>query len=278
MKKSLLILTLLLMGCAQNPADNAPAARVDTPGATPAATAPAGTPAATPAAGETPAAGTAAVSGARYAFDPQTSKIAWKGSKVTRTHDGGFRAFSGEVGLVDDDPTKSSVHVEIQADSIFADDPKLTEHLKSPDFFDVNQFPTASFHSTSIAKAGEGYEVTGDLTMHGVTKTVTFPAQITTTADGVNARAEFAINRKDWGIVYPGMANDLIRDEVVMILDIQAKPAGDAAASPAAGGDASGIGASPAAGAMASPAAEDTATDEGALVSPTPQESPAATP
>lgn len=271
MKKSLIILTLLLMGCAQNPADNTPAARVDTPGATPAATAPAADPgAATPAVGETPAPGGVALAGTQYAFDPQTSKISWKGSKVTRTHDGGFRAFSGSIGLVDNDPEKSSVHVEIQVDSIFADDPKLTEHLKSPDFFDVKQFPTATFHSTSIKKAGEGYELSGELTMHGVTKQVAFPAQITTTADGVNAKAEFAINRKDWGIVYPGMANDLIREEVVMILDVQAKPAGDATGSAPAGGDAGGVG--------ASPATEDTATDEGDFASPAAQESPAATP
>jgi len=76
--------------------------------------------------------------------------------------------------------------------------------------------------------------------MHGVTKSVTFPARIELKDDGVQAEAEFAINRKDWGIVYPGMANDLIRDEVLMKLDIEAKAA--------AGGDASGLGASPAAG------------------------------
>lgn len=261
MKKFLVILTLLLMGCAQNPADKAPHATVGTPAAQPAATAPAD-PGATPALGATPA----TVAGTRYAFDPQTSKVEWVGSKVTRSHNGGFRSFSGEIGLVEDDPTKSSVHVDIQADSIFADDPKLTEHLKSPDFFDVKQFPTASFHSTSITKKGEGYEMSGDLQMHGVTRTVTFPAQITVAPDGVTAKAEFAINRKDWGIVYAGMADDLIRDEVVMKLDIVARPAGDAAgagASPAAAGDMAspepgGDMASPEPGGdMASPAAGD---------------------
>lgn len=245
MKKSLFILMLLLVGCAQNPADNAPAARIEPAAGQPAATAPSEPPAgqaATPAPAEPTTAGSpvAPLAGTRYAFDPQTSKITWKGSKVTRTHDGGFRSFSGEIGVVDGDPTKSSVHVEIQADSIYADEQRLTDHLKSPDFFDVQQFPTASFHSTAIVRKGEAYEVTGDLAMHGVTKSVTFPARIELKEDGVEAEAEFAIPRKDWGIVYPGMANDLIRNEVLMKLDIEAKAA--------AGGGSSGIGASPGAG------------------------------
>ena len=232
MKKSWLLVPLFLMGCAQNPADNAPAARVETPAAAPSGAAPATSETAAPA---TPATGAspAAAAGTSYALDPATSKLEWKGSKVTRSHDGGFRTFTGEVALVDGDPAKSSVRVEIQMDSLFADDPKLEGHLKAPDFFDVAKHPTATFQSTAIAKKGEDYEVTGDLTMHGVTKSITFPAEIKVEPDKVETEAEFSINRKDWGIVYPGMANDLIRDEVVLKFDVDATAPGTAATSPA---------------------------------------------
>lgn len=158
-----------------------------------------------------------------YKFDGTTSKVEWVGAKVTRKHDGGFKQLTGTVSLVDNDPTKSSVNVDVDTASIWSDDEKLTGHLKSPDFFDVAKFPKATFQSTKIEKAGEKYNVTGNLAMHGVTKSVTFPATVQTKPDGVDVKADFVINRKDFGIVYPGMANDLIKDEVNMKLDIHAK-------------------------------------------------------
>ncbi|MCB1055013.1 MAG: YceI family protein, partial [Acidobacteria bacterium] len=95
---------------------------------------------------------------------------------------------------------------------------------KSADFFDVETYPTATFHSTGVA-AGETegtYSVTGDLTLHGVTKQITFPATIAVTDDEVSAQAEFSINRFDFDIKYPGKPDDLIREEVVIGLDINA--------------------------------------------------------
>ena len=69
---------------------------------------------------------------------------------------------------------------------------------------------------------GDGYSVTGTLDLHGVTKNISFPATIEVSDDGVRAQAEFVIKRFDFGIVYPGKADDLIRDEVVIRLDLQA--------------------------------------------------------
>ena len=77
-----------------------------------------------------------ASTGDKYAF-AEGSKVSFVGSKVTGSHDGGFNTFTGEVVLVDGDPTRSSVNVEIQLDSVWSDHPKLTEHLKSDDFFAV---------------------------------------------------------------------------------------------------------------------------------------------
>lgn len=153
------------------------------------------------------------------------SSIGFVGSKVTGSHDGGFNAFDGEIIVPDGDIEKSSVTVTIDTTSLWADHPKLTEHLKSPDFFDVANFPTARFTSTGIAKSEEGYTLTGNLDLHGVTKSVSFPANISIEDGRVNAQAEFFVQRFDFGIVYPGKADDLIRDEVVIKLDLVAVPA-----------------------------------------------------
>jgi len=156
---------------------------------------------------------------------PANSAVTFIGSKVTGKHNGGFTAFTGSVDLVNGKPEESSVSVDIDANTIFADDPKLTEHLKSADFFDVPKFPKASFKSTKIepgARPPDNYTITGDLELHGVTKSVTFPAKIDVTDVDVTVRAGFRINRKDFGIVYAGKADDLIRDDVAIMLDVKA--------------------------------------------------------
>ena len=164
----------------------------------------------------------------RYDFDQAGSKVEWVGSKVTGKHDGGFRTFKGAVSLVDQAPEKSNVTVDIETSSLFADNDKLTGHLKSPDFFDVAKFPKASFASTAVRKGGDkgaSHTVTGNFTLHGVTKSITFPANIKVNGGGVDVDAEFAINRKDFGLVYAGAPDDLIRDDVVIKLTIRSHKA-----------------------------------------------------
>lgn len=167
------------------------------------------------------------VTGQKYVINPQNSKIEFVGSKVTGSHNGSFQKFSGEIHY-DGTPEKSHVTITIDASSINADDPKLTEHLKTPDFFDVAKFPQAKFESTEIKPGGDRgatHTITGNLTMHGVTKSVTFPATIAVNADVANVDSNFSINRKDFGINYAGAADNLIRDEVVMKLTIRATKA-----------------------------------------------------
>jgi len=170
---------------------------------------------------EAPAAG----AGVKYAFSSVGSKLEFVGAKVTRKHDGAFQAFTGSVNLVDNDPAKSSVSVTVDMGSIKTDEEKLTGHLKTPDLLDVAKFPQATFTSTAIKPGGEkgaSHTVTGNLQLHGVTKSVSFPATIKVGADAVDVNAEFAINRKDFGIVYPGMPDDLIKDDVLLKLQIHA--------------------------------------------------------
>ena len=117
----------------------------------------------------------------KYQITPQNSKIEFVGSKVTGKHNGSFQDFSGQIDYTGN-PETSRVNITIKADSITTDTPDLTKHLKTADFFDVAKFPEATFVSTAIKAGGENgatHTVTGNLTMHGVTKAVTFPATIT---------------------------------------------------------------------------------------------------
>ena len=82
---------------------------------------------------------------------------------------------------------------------MYSDDEKLTKHLKTADFFDVNTYPKASFASKSIAaskKAGMTHDITGDLTLHGVTKSVTVPVKVTADANGVMLAGTFTLQAK----------------------------------------------------------------------------------
>lgn len=165
-------------------------------------------------------------SGTELFISPETSEIGFTGSKVTGKHDGGFKLFKGIIDLVNGKPGDSKVLVEIDAASVFTDADGLTKHLQTGDFFDVAKYPKASFVSTKIvpdtAKGADNYTVAGDLDLRGQKKSVTFPATIKVSDSDVSVDAEFSINRKDFGIVYAGKADDLIRDDVVIKLDLNA--------------------------------------------------------
>jgi len=168
-------------------------------------------------------------SAVEYVFSNADSSLEFVGAKVTGKHDGSFEKFSGKIHLVDNDPLKSQVTVEVDTDSVKSDNEKLTGHLKSPDFFDTAKFPKATFASTSITAGGDKgatHTVTGNLDLHGVKKSISFPATIKVEGDTIDVNAEFAINRKDFGIVYAGMPDDLIKDDVLIKLKIKAKKQG----------------------------------------------------
>jgi len=206
MKRSLIpvfgvLIVLAAVGCA-DPAKDKPQAEVKEAAAEPAAPADA----------------------QRFVFTDESS-IGFVGSKVTGSHDGGFNKFEGEILLAGGDPTQSSVNITIDATSIWSDNERLTGHLMSPDFFDVETYPTAQFTSTEIVRDGEGYRIVGNLTLHGITKSVSFPADITIEEGRVTAAAEFAIERFEYEMKFEGKADDLIRDDVVIKLNVVAAPA-----------------------------------------------------
>jgi len=172
--------------------------------------------------------------GKLLSFSNDGSKLNFLGAKVTTEHPGGFDKFSGTVKLSGDDKNVAQVEVNIDMTTLWAAEKgkgkedtieDLTKHLKSPDFFDVEKFPTARFMTTEIKAGGEGgtHTVTGNLTMRDVTKSITFSATIKVENDTATAQAKFKITRQDWGIVYKGKADDLIRDDVGLEFDIVAK-------------------------------------------------------
>lgn len=188
----------------------------------------------TPAAAAAPA----AAPGTEVAVTRETSRIEFVGAKVTGDHTGGFTDFTGSVSWIDGKP--SAISFEIDMNSVFTDTPKLTAHLKTPDFFDVATHPKATFRSTSITEAAAGsadgatHTVAGTLTMRGTEKAISFPVKVTSDAAGVAAKAEFTINRQDWGVAYKGAPDNLIKDEVLIRLDMTFPPAPATPAPPAA--------------------------------------------
>lgn len=214
MIKNTLILAafaLALTGCAENPAANKTKAEVTAPAANTASNT---------------ASAPRTAKGEAVAITPENSKIDFTGSKVTGKHDGNFKTFSGAIDLVNNKPEESQVSLDIQMNSVTTDADGLTKHLQNADFFDVEKFPKSTFVSSKItpdaSKGADMYNIAGDLEMRGVKKSIAFPAKITVSPAEVGVDSEFFINRKDFGIAYAGKADDLIRDEVVLKLNVRA--------------------------------------------------------
>jgi polyisoprenoid-binding protein YceI len=153
------------------------------------------------------------------------SKIGFVGSKVTGSHSGGFTNFTGTL-TVANGKLSALPEVKIDMNSTWSDNDRLTGHLKNADFFDVPSHPTTTFVVTAITPGATNSTVAGNLTLRGVTKSISFPATIEVSESAVGVKATFAINRRDFNINYAGRANDLIRDGVVIQLDLKAAPKG----------------------------------------------------
>ena len=109
-----------------------------------------------------------------YKVDPVHSSLIFsmKHFGVTDFY-GRFKEISGTVTFDAADPSKSSVELTVPVESIDTQNEKRDQHLKSPDFFNAKQFPTITFKSTKVEGSGDNYKISGDLTIHGVTKPIT---------------------------------------------------------------------------------------------------------
>lgn len=152
-----------------------------------------------------------------YPLTKDNTKIEWTGTKIGAKHDGGFEKVSGRATLTEKSGLK--IVVDIDCTSLYSDDKKLTNHLKAPDFFAVKDHPKAKFVSTKVAKADKGYVVTGDLTLLGKKKEVSFPAEITT-GDTLTIKGTFEIDRADFGMTY---GKGIVRNKVSIRVKVDAK-------------------------------------------------------
>ena len=146
-----------------------------------------------------------------------TSTLEWVGAKVTGDHSGGFKVVKGSAKV--DAGVLLSLNAEIDIASMFSDSDRLTGHLLSADFFEAKKYPTATFSSTKVEEG----TISGILDMRMVKKEISFPATIVVSEQVVDIQAEFTINRRLWGINYNGKANDLIKDDVLIKLNVQYK-------------------------------------------------------
>ncbi len=160
------------------------------------------------------------------------------------TVNGSLGTVSGTVDIDEKDVTKSKVDASIDVKDINTKEPKRDDHLRSPDFFDVAKFPTVTFKSTRFEKgAGNKVKVTGDLTMHGVTKSVTLDGELSgevTNPWGGKVRAfsgTTTINRKDFGLGWNKTLEAgglLVGEEVKVDIEAELNPVAPAAAPAAA--------------------------------------------
>ncbi len=198
---------LLIAGCSENPADKATAAQVTEPS-------------------KSEAAPKADATAQMFEFTPESS-IGFVGSKVTGRHEGGFKKFTGGFKSAGGAISGSGHKVVIDMNSTWSDNDRLTGHLKNPDFFDVEKYPESVFEVTAVEKSADGKtKFTGNLTLHGVTKQISFPGVFAVQGSSATLKAEFFIRRIDFGIQYKGKADDLIREEVVIKLDLKATAKG----------------------------------------------------
>jgi polyisoprenoid-binding protein YceI len=156
-----------------------------------------------------------AASGDDYQMDTAHSGVTFKisHSDLNWIH-GRFNEFTGNFTIDPSDPSKTSFAMIIKPESVDTNNTKRDGHLRSPDFFNTRQFPAMNFVSTAVKPVDGGYDVTGDLTLHGQTKPVSFTLKggKTVSFKGMQKTgytAEFAVKRSDFGITkFAGMLGD----------------------------------------------------------------------
>lgn len=167
-----------------------------------------------------------------WKVDPVHSSVEFRVKHLgIATVKGGFREYEGTIE-VGDDIASTRAYGTIKAASLDSGEPKRDEHLRSPDFFDVENHPDITFESTSIEVIDEDeFHVTGDLTMHGVTKPITLHAEVTGTEEDpwgntrVGLEAQGELSRGDWGMTFNmalGSGNLVVSDKVRINIDVSA--------------------------------------------------------
>jgi polyisoprenoid-binding protein YceI len=169
---------------------------------------------------------TAAAEPTTWVVDPVHSNVGFKVRHLLTPVSGQFDDFSGTIVYDAEDPSSSSVEMVVQSASIDTDNERRDGHLRSADFFDVENHPTLSFQSKKVVKLGDNLAVTGDLTIRGVTREVTLPVQVLgVLGDKAGFATEFTIDRQDYGVSWNralDQGGTILGDEVTVELSFEA--------------------------------------------------------
>ena len=176
----------------------------------------------------------------KYEIDPSSSVVEWIGYKPTGEHNGTLNVKSGALFLKEGIPVSGEFLIDMQSIKVLdLEDPewngKLTGHLKSPDFFDIENHAESKFVITQIVKntaSSPAFLLTGNLTIKNITKSVTFGVDIKPEGDNVAGNApKFTIDRTDFDIQYKSkkffedLKDDFINDEFTLAITLNGKKA-----------------------------------------------------
>ncbi|MFN7685865.1 MAG: YceI family protein [Oligoflexia bacterium] len=179
-----------------------------------------------------PAMASTAATAKTYKIDAAHSSASFKVKHLMSKTAGNFQDFSGSFTFDEKNPKSFSGSFTIQSKSIFTNNAKRDEHLRGADFFDVAKFPTLTFEAKEFKAAGKGkYKLAGDLTMHGVTKPVSFDVEYLGGGkdpwgnEKVGFTAATKVNRKDFGLTWNKVLEAgglLVGEEVEIEVQIEA--------------------------------------------------------
>jgi polyisoprenoid-binding protein YceI len=145
----------------------------------------------------------------RFRIQPEASEITFRATPRLMTAEGHFGRFSGDVVADPAGPTGARISLTIDAASLDTGIEMRDKHLRSPDFFDIERFPTIAFESVRVESAGRRATVMGRLTLHGVTREIAVPVDVQITETALVASGEFIVNRGEYAINYNSFLNPI---------------------------------------------------------------------
>ncbi len=157
----------------------------------------------------------------QYVIDPD-SEFTFTGYYVAGSQTGGFLVFDGHWEMHGDEVETARSEVVFLTDTVYSSDDRLTRVLVGDAFFDSLDHPEGTFKLNRVRATDDGYTITGDLTLRGVTKTISFPAAIQVADDQVRIQAEFQVDRNWWEMGKGGLGDYALRDRVDIVIDVMA--------------------------------------------------------
>jgi len=162
-----------------------------------------------------------------YALDTESSSLEWSAERIVGgSHEGKVLITKGEITAADGGISAGSFTVNMSTISESAENQQFLSHIRSDDFFSVEEFPASEFTITTVEKSGSQFTVRGDLTIKGKTNSVSFPASVSVQNGNLRVTANFSIDRTLWGVnfgsgtVFQQIGDKAIRDEIEFRLSL----------------------------------------------------------